>query len=481
MDQFSLGLMLWLGLTQVAPAPPKYEMNHFYYHDRQGWSQPLPLQNKLWLPATDATKKYISDNKLTHEKLKEPHKEGYVVSFRTRLTTLEAMSELSKNNLPYLPIVQWEGMEVVPTYKIIVQVHPFVTEAILNKRLTDLRSFKVVSVEHVEGFIYNIEVENPILPPNILAVANMLAEDSAWFTWARVLFEPVRFPASGVMAVTQGHTDLGYKRTLDLTISVYKPSIKIRKDLLPKLGQNSFAPAPHKGDVWYDFDAPTITEDVTPERTLIKISFPFRFLHYGNIQIPPVQIAYEDGKKQGTFWVSGISYKNASVIQGTDLEDLQAINWNLQFQPLPELPDVQPQFLPLTKIGGGVLAGGFLMFLLGVTVLGLRGLAAKSPQRVEAARKRGVRNELYYVARKLPKAHHDRWRQAYLEAEEKLQAVLREFFGHPLPIASDDPNVATPTIRMALAELEKLYKPNPHPDARALAGHLLKVYEECDV
>ena len=356
-------------------------------------------------------------------------------------------------------------MDCFPTQSFVVKTKPFVTEKLLRERLSKLlknnEETKVVSIVRTTED-WEITLQSFYTFPNMLVLANMIAEDS-WFHWARVNFAPLYAPMSGQMSVTNPAVlNLGYDKQLEVVISVYKPSVKIRKDLLPQLGQRFF-PVPLKDSVWYDIGPTAITEEKYPDKHVIRMVTQFRYLNHGTVGFPSVEIAYEEGKQQGVFTIDGTQYGVQSVIKETAINDIQV---RPSFPPIVKLAD-PGEFvrvvLPWQKLGlivcvfGGVVLVfvGFVMTVkkVGIVLEGHRLVLAK-------------RRLWYDLANCVNALTKDNWHDSYKEVSLRLSMILSVYFGIKKPIGSEQTDDAD--LCKILNELEKLYAKDAKPNIEVL-------------
>lgn len=480
MDTMSSALVLWLGLSALVPAQPTYEIDNFYTYDRHHKQQPLLMQGKVFVPVSGkATEFYLSKGRkvdgLKVERLRTPHLAGWIVSFDNNRLAIEFMAKLAKEAIPHSPIVRWEGVDSIPTNIIAIKAKPFVTEKLIRLRLEKNAKLKIVNLEKVDDQ-WLVEVSELSIPPNILVLANLLSEDTVWLEWARVVFTPVHSPITGSMSITAPAVlNLGYEKQLDVVITVYKPTVKIRKDLLPRLGHNQFVPFPQKDEVWCEYGQPKITEEVTPEKTVIRITTPFRYLNYGKIWIPAMTVAYDDGKNQATFQVPGVEYANQSVIAGTDIDDIQPMP---VFPPAASPPDpgeFTRVVLPWRLAGliGGAVGLGFLLLAGGID------LARRARMLTAEMDARLTKNRLWQDLGMavIPRScTRQTWREVYKDTSTKLAKVLSVFYNIDTPVSAD--SVDDPALRGILQELEKLYQPDATPDPEKLANDIKHFVQE---
>lgn len=484
MDIMSSAFLLFLGLTTLVANQPTYEIDNFYTYDRQHKQQPLLLQSKVFVPRPErfgmptasgkATEVYLSKCKkiggLKIERLRTPHLTGWVVSFDNNRLAIDFMSKLAKDGIPHSPLVKWDGMYSIPSNTLIIQAKPFVTEKLIRQRLEKSAKVKILNLENIKGNQWSVEISDVIVPPNILVLANMISEDTAWVDWARVVFTPVHSHMSGTMNITTAAAlNLGYDKQLNVVITVYKPSVKIRKDLLPKLGQNIFVPGPQKDEVWYDFGPTTVTEEVTPEKTVIKMTSSFRFLTHGKISIPQIQVAFDDDKVQGTFMVPGLDYSIQSVIGGTEIDDIQAMPVFPSVANSPAPAEFTRVALPWRVVG---LAGG-LFGLVAMLLVGGAGIVRRLGDLTTAMDVWQGKKKLWtdLKASVIPRlCTEENWREVYKNANNKLTIVLAAFYNINVPISAD--STENPILANILRELEKLYSQDATPDAKKLASDI---------
>lgn len=488
MEQMTLGLMLLSGLFQIN-RPASYEAEHFYYHDRQNNVQALLLTNKILLADTEAVRKYIAKWNLKHEQVRANHffefgnkktlsHKGFVISLKNRDETLLTMQDLAENSLPFTPVVRWQGADCAPRDRIILQAKPFVTEDILRKRLTSLGLFKFTNLFAESRSVYSFAVSDIRLLPNIITLANMLSEDTPWFVWARPDFYPIHTPIVGYFRVSEGNADLGVQRTLDIVINIYSPAISIDKASLPKPADVAFLPS--RDDFWYDFGDATISETVRDDLRTIVVSMPFRNFGKDIIVVQPIRIPFEYEKEQLFLNIQSLAYKNTSIIDGTDINNIQPIAW----AHVPSLISAtsQPQALwSKTQIGIGVFTGGFGLMGACFVVSLLRLL--KRPVDDEGFK---IRTEIWEPLKTTAKmitsdVTGSSWRTNYEKAERLVTKVIAYKFGIERPVSSEEAysqGVVWGSVINALRELENLYKGSPSPNYNEMGRHLFHIYED---
>lgn len=156
MDTFSGALMLWLGLSSLVPVP-NYEIEHFYTYDSKHKQQGLVLQGKVLLPYSKHTEKYIQ--KMKHKIVRDGDR--WIVLLDSNKAAIDFMAQLSKDKVPYLPIVKWQDMDMVPSNTILIKTKPFVTEPILKKWL-ESRQVKIGSIKAAGRSEWLVEVLEPL-------------------------------------------------------------------------------------------------------------------------------------------------------------------------------------------------------------------------------------------------------------------------------------------------------------------------------
>lgn len=487
MDIGSSALMMWLGLWSLLPTPPTYEIENFYTYDRDRKQQPLLLQKKVFLPESRQADMFVRKMKIAPkiaahaniagsvvQKLKSPMA-GRLITLPSNVEAIQLMNKLAKDYVSYSPVVKWEGMDCIPTNTLIVQTKPFVTEKLIRQRLEQAAKVKVVNLQRLEGYQWAIQVNDTSVIPNILVLANMISEDTTWVDWARVVFSPVYSSISGVMNVTTpASLNLGYNKQLDIVVTVYKPTIKVRPDLLPKLGHNFFVPFPAKDEVWYDFGPTVIREEKTPEKTTIHITTSFRYLNHGKINIPPAKIAYNDGKEELVLAIPGVSYDTWSVIDGTDINDIQEIPY---IPPIssPASPETFVRvILPWQMVG---LAGGGVGLGLVLLVCFVAGVKRANRLFLWHAEKDAKNQLLLDLSESVISVSEDStWRSAYSRISKKLAKVLADFYNIHIPVSAAD--IDDPIVCSILLELEKAYNPNAIPDSKNLACNIENLVRE---
>lgn len=450
-------------LQRKEPAP--YEMENFYYYDQSGKMQPLPLQKKILLPSTLAAKIWLAEAKSQfkvsdyHEHKSETTK-GYIAVVKDNRDAFNIMAELREKKIPYQPIVKYDTMECVPLDIIRFIPHTAVTENTLKKRLKQAYGLEYSRLRKV-GNQYRIDGVSKCNPPNVLALSNLMAEDTAWFKNVVVMFRPINSPVEAFLTTTSPGADLSFRRDVKLTIKVYHEKAGVRKDLLPKLGQGGWVPAEGapKDEVWYDFEEPVVTEYSDNGVTTIELTYRFKFLHNRPFSVPGIHVVYELNGKEHTAPTSPVIFQTSSLIEDTNIDDIQPIRW---FPPIAtvEQPAVANQSaIPWTLAGHiGVGIGGtlFVLALLGIGVGGIRTVMAT---RAANANKYAPVATMLSLAEELNSGlGKEDWKPRYIELHAAVGVVVFNFCGEKWPQASETVE-DDELLRSILAELEKAYMP----------------------
>jgi hypothetical protein len=486
-----------------APAPPEplhkrlpalYEMENFYYYDDTHKIKALPLQSKLFVFDSEKTKKWIAANGrdiVTQDKnfrIKNlnwhpalPISDlyiGTILTFKDNRTAMNAMSSLQSNKVPYFPIVKFDTMDCVPTYSLLVETKPAVTEQMLLKRLKDAYGFTYSKFQNVGGRAYvfwDVAPEGSN-PSNIIALANLISEDTAWFKQARPLFLPLNDPVEVFSTIhNPERQNLGGERLYKITIKVYHQSVNVKMDLLPRLGMAGWYPSPifgaPKDENWMDIGIPTITEKTVSGVKTIEVVTPFKMFHNADCVIPPSKIVYFVKDKEMAANIPSVKFGISGLIDGTDISDIQPM------RGLPALPavDVPP---PVASFSNNMLYSGYVTAFVGLifAVLCLlfilnSWLASAFTTSPERMAKMGALKELQAASLPLNR-NMDDWRKVYIAINVALSKVLGAIYGDARP--KDAEVVEDPILSNVLSELNKAYMQKATPDRVSLRSNLKK-------
>jgi len=473
MDLIS-ALCLFLGLAEIVSRPPVYEIEHFYTYNADHKQVGLPLTGKILVPNACGLQEFINEGgqgDADVEKVTTSQFEGVVFICKDKRKALELLKTLTAKNLKAFPVVKWQGMDVVPSEFILVKTKPHVTEATLKERINKSGQIVVKEITKIGDYTYQIEVAKLALPPNIIVAANMMAEDTAWFQSARVMFRPIHSHIEARTFIEQpAATTLAEERVLKTVITVRKPSIKVLKDTIPVLGQNKWIPAPQTLDVWYDFGKPVHKMEVIEDGYIITITQPFRFCAIVPVIIPSSAFIYEDMGEKFTCMVNGCTYVNSSLIAGTRIEDIQPLP---DIRPLPELERVgQPQAQSSWNGYSTYTLFGLGMVGVSLTVIVLLVLVKLNNVRVSTFLRWGAKKERARLWDELEASifhltASDGWRESYEGVTTALSKVLAEFYNVKRPITASE--CEDSKVRIVLAELEMMYRPDYEPDSATLS------------
>jgi len=472
MDPIS-AICLFFGLAEIMGRPPVYEIEHFYTYNADHKQVGLPLTGKILCPNGCGLQDFINEGKqgtADVEKITTSQFEGVLFICKDKRKSIELLKALTAKDIKAFPVVKWQGMSCVPSEFILVKTKRHVTEATLKKRLQDSGQMVVKKIEKVGDYTYQIEVAKLTLPPNIIVAANMMAEDTAWFESARVMFRPLHSHIEAKVSIEQpAATTLAEDRVLKTVIVVHKPSIKMVKDTIPVLGQNKWVPQPQNLDIWYDFGKPVHKVEPTEDGYIITITQPFRFCAIVPVIIPGATFIYEDmGEKfQGT--INGCTYLNSSLIAGTRIDDLQ---------PLPSIRAVENLEKQETPSAQALVLGYSSFVLAGITMIGISGLCLLLVLLVKANARRSSTFLLWGVRRERGRfwdeleatifhlTAADCWRYSYEQVQAAFSKVLAEFYGIKRPIAAVEHTDSK--AKVVQAELEMMYRQDYEPNAATL-------------
>lgn len=468
MEAFTLWCALMTAVDRIEnPAP--YEMAHFHYYDEQHKLHGVPLQNSIFVEGP-VTKEFADGLKKnpgveSASVVKSVDKQGVMLFTKSKRETLEVLNELVRNYKAY-PVVMWEGVESIPLPEVVLQTTSPVTELLLRRRLNSLGKFTIDSITNLEGNNYSIVFKDTKIPSNILVLANIVAQDTAWVKWCRPNFQPlIGKIAASMYVTTPAKTHLGEMRQLNVVVDVYVPGIKLRTDLLPIMP----AIQPFVDDIWLDANPPTVKEKKGLHKTTYIITYKFRFCRPGIVEFTRFGLAYEEGQQAKTVMVDMTRFHTSSVLN--DIDDIQLITQNnlLTEVKLPET--IVPKKLSYLN-----LIGLSLLFLGGIVALGKVGGLAGGIGRNWwlLLRESRSKERLWKDLQKMSWYLDDKdWKDGknglpgYHQVSKQMALVLATFFDIHTPVSADScVNLEVATI---FKELEKLYQENAIPDINVLS------------
>lgn len=470
-------LTLWFALTAAVdrienPAP--YEMSHFHYYDEQHKLHGVPLQNKIFVEGL-VTKEFVAQlknnpNVVSAITVKSAERQGVMLFTKSKKEALEVLNEVVRAYKAY-PVVMWEGVESIPLPEVMLQTTSPVTEILLRRRLNSLGKVTIDSITNIDGNKYSIVFKETKIPSNILVLANIVAEDTAWIKWCRPNFQPLIGNITATMYVTTpAETNLGEMRQLNIVVDVYKPGIKLRTDLLPSIPPMQ----PQVEDIWIDANPPVVKEEKGLSKNTYTITYKFRLCRPGNASFSRMVLPYDDGKEVKTVFVEMTGFQTNSVLNDT-IDDIQLIT---QKNLLDEI--VPPEITVPIKLPYLNLAGFVLLILGGVVALGKAGgvvsvvagnwwLAFR-----ESHGKERLWKDLRRLAFQLTKKDND-WKDNYHKVGKQMAKVLAIFFDIHTPVSADScVNLEVATV---FRELEKIYQEKAVPHVKVLSDALHLFYK----
>jgi len=455
-------------LYAALAALPTYEIEDFYYRDTQGKMQPLPFQSKVFLPADDATatKQWLIDHNMAlgSKEATIGSTKGFIVIFDNTRLAMNAMKTMREESIRHFPIVIFDTLECVPANSVIFKTKNAVNIETLKERLRTAYSLEYASIDKLKNNEYSITGITSSNPDNVLALANLLSEDTAWFTQAIPNFIPLHQPVeSQIVIATPENCDLSHRRVAKLVIKVYHRDAKIDLDSLPTLGQTwniifltTVSGGYAKSEEWCDFEPPVTKSFEDNGVKTIEISYPFTVYHNSECLIPITQIFYTLNDEPKVSTAQSVVFRVNSLIRGTGIKDLRLIDESKITFNNVQLPATKPNLMTSFNwmVAGGTctILGGVLLFGGGLTLINnvwiKKYYLAQSTRR---ARKQQF-EDLRLAADELGKPHTNS-RELYLDIHKHLTHVF------DIPVNTESIN--DPYIKSIVLELEKVYHPSP--------------------
>lgn len=481
-------LLLAMAMAPITQ-PPSPEVADLYYYDEIGSRVALPITNKVFVTLdSEETDKWLAEKQLAVDLVSYKRKriggtDGFVVYFKDLRQTVACMKLLKDAEIPHVPIVSYDTVDCIPSNSIVCSVRFSVRpdargeSSSLAKRIKS--SYDVdFFLRHIKGNKYVMDGIRTRNPSTVMGLANLMAEDTAWFEGARVVFIPVDDPVVAKMSIENpAGCDLGHTRNLVLTIKTFHGAAKVRKDMLPKLGQGNWFPTYGNGnakeEIWYDFQDSTIKESLKDGVQTIQLVYPFRFFHNRACTIPPVQITYELDGEQFQCEATGVLYPVSSLLENTGITDIQPIEG--QMSPLPKL--ALPE--PVAELDNRWIHAGFAAITLGGSLLLMQltwsvclTLASFTESwRANIARRRTLEKLTSYESALTNMG--DDWRSVYLQINRDFTNVLEQVYNKQGPQAAE--TTTDPLLRSVMLELEKVYQQKPELDTANLKVHLTSI------
>ncbi len=437
-----------------------YQPEDFHYYDDELHSHGAVMVNKLYvdISSADDKKKFIkSIEKMGGvERFKEIENDrlnGLLLFFKTKAETFAALNKLEGK--PVYPVIMYEGFECSAINEILIRVQPNVSKEDLIKRLTDETKADYKVIKDVGPGLYVVQVDNLKYPSNMLVLANLIAKDSFWVKTAVIAWVPLADPVKATLSVeTEANSHLGELRVLKLTIDVMNPEVSVRKDLLPQFGQ-TLVPFPNPGELWLDSLPQEIEEVQNGHRKTIIVKYPFRELNFGNFVIQPVIVSFEHHNKLRTTKSNLCQFGIKSVIEGTEIEDIQARNF-----PYLHINEIRPFKEPWTLEAEDIFMNSakfpVLTFLGGLTVLMLSLVYMDFANRKK--RKPDHKVELWSELAGSTGTVHEDWKKEYLLIASRLNRVLNACWG--VSLYSLDLNKCNDNFKMLTQELNRVFREN---------------------
>jgi hypothetical protein len=452
-----------------------YRAEDFHYYDTNLQPRGLQLINKVYVEVAQQDKRdfiTLIDKHKNVERFKEfdnGELRGYVIFLNgNKRDTVDFLNSLSEKYRAF-PVVLFDGIECTTRGEIAVQVRPSVNIDDYTKRLNAIADGKF-NINQLKQKLYMVSVDELKNPSNILILSNLLAKDSAWVEYALIAWVPLDGYVKANMAVETGaNSQLGEMRNLKLTVDVFDPDIKVRTDLFPQLGQG-FQPFPFAGDVWFDPSPPKITETKTIKGKQVVAEFNFRQLQYGNFIFQPVVVSYERNGELKTVKTSSCQYSIRSVIQGTDVDDIQPRPTDkLDFmilQPVgfPKREDPNKVLYSYAKVGISTFCFGLAAIFIASALASFKQGAAKWFRADE--------NDIPWKAMEACRGTG----QPYYQAIAVYVNKVLNLYGASL--YSVNLSECTSNFRNLVGELDKLYQPNPTWNHESLRDFVHKLYKD---
>jgi hypothetical protein len=481
----------------IEPAPPNliavppvkvvpramFSLEDFHIYDEKHNLHGLPLTQKIYVSAPSDEEKRLfikfgeklpgfTEFSVIANGMNKDFK-GLVLLFDERGNALKALNTCLKEGYRAFPVVIYDDVEMIVPNQVVVSIRPSTRKSDYFKRLNKVAEGKF-EITEIDNKTFSITAKEIVNPSNILVLSNLISQDTFWVSWALPAFVPLNGYIWATATIeTPSYTNLGQERILKVDISVFDPKIVVKLDLLPQMGPSLY-PFPNAGENWLDVKPPQITETVTATKRVISISYPFRYLQFGNFVFQPIAISYEKNGKLMQIGTNTCRFVTKSVIFGTNIEDLQPESYSPNLAMLPAVKPVQTQ-----KEYLGVLAGDAKLIVTGSFgvvggVLVLFWAASLLPMLTSIFNNNPGEHLWEQLDACLDLDLEEDWHHAYTAISSSLNAVLVRDFG--VSLYSLTPEHCTANFSELLAELNKLYMCEEHvePDFSVLEHSLIE-------
>ena len=452
-----------------------YRVEDFHYYDENLQSRGLPIVNKIYVDSPNDKKEFFEalDKVRGVERFKEfktPELDGVLVFLDDKKATLDALNKLGKKYKAY-PVIIFDGIECTTSGEIIVGVQPSVNLVDFNRRLNSIAEGNF-RVEEIRPKQYVVTVDSISNPSNNLILANLLANDSAWNRYAMVGWIPLDgYVKANAFVETPAISHLGEWRNFKIMIDVFNPDIVIRTDLLPQMGQ-SLVPFPFGGEVWFDPAPPEIIEQKNTKGKTVTVNFRFRQLQYGTFMFQPIQVTYERNGELQTVRTNTCQYNIRSVIQNTDIDDIQSRTSDgldlviLKPVAVPKTENPLKSTYFFIKMGIGFICFSTALFFMVGALITLKKTATDWFVETEEDR---LWNELRYCD--ASDSH-----EYYMLVSRKLNDVLTNL--HGVSLFTVDEVLCTKNFKNLVNELSKVYQQEVFLDPELLRGFVKQVCKD---
>jgi hypothetical protein len=273
---------------------------------------------------------------------------------------------------------------------------------------------------------------------------------------------------------TSSCANLGQERVLKISIDVFDPKVNVKLDLLPQMGA-TFAPFPNAGDNWIDIKPPVISETKTSTKRNITVSYPFRYLQYGNFVFQPIAVSYEKNGQIMQARTNVCKFVAKSVIMGTDIDDLQSESYVAGITQTPITAPVKSTDEYLVSVLGDVkilvpaalagIGGILLLFWLTSLLPILTGMFNSDDNEA-------VWDNLDACL----DLDFDNWTADYALVSSRLNKVLAQEFN--ISLHSLSPELCNNNFANLLGELNKLYMQHVEAEPEVIHHALTKFCHE---
>src|SRR5581483_7278214 len=245
-----MGVLLTLVAMSVGMV---YHPEDFHYYNEFSQGRGLERINKLYIDFKQGDKERflkLSSKIKKLERFQEIKTEdlnGLLLFFNNTKDTIDVLNELLSKSYSVAPVVLYEGIECTHSNEVIVGLQPSINEPDFLNRLKRLANgnFKLTKLSPQ---VYKVGVDSLTNPSNALILANVIAKDNAWVKYAMIAWHPLDGYIKATASVETGSvTHLGELRKLKIVLTVFDPTINIRSDLLPQMGQG-LTPFPFSGE-----------------------------------------------------------------------------------------------------------------------------------------------------------------------------------------------------------------------------------------